>query len=395
MSMPDFMVKNDAFVVLDNALRAAGFDSFAVGGCVRDGLLGLEPNDVDVATNARPHDLPKLLGMSGMYDGDDKVFRNGEVALYPTGVSHGTWTVRVGDNEVEVTTFRQDVSTDGRRATVRFADTMEEDAQRRDFTMNALYMSSDGQVYDPTRKGRDDLREGVVRFVGDADERCKEDYLRVMRLFRFQARYGKPGEAMDFDAFMAAQRHAPQVKAHVSGERVWDEFKKLMAAPRLEPVLGYMWRAGLFNVFFEDYHFDRMYGLMDAETMLGTRASWVARYWALVGPNVPFPHARDEMRALEAMEAAYYSTYPPAGVAYLYGEAACRDLYVMRGEWSPRVELEMRRGAGASLPLTGADLMEYGFPKGPGMGKALGEAKDMWLKSDLTLTKDELRAAVV
>ena len=161
-------------------LEEGGHRAYFVGGCVRNALIGAEVSDVDIATDARPERVAAL------------AFRAGLKAI-PTGIAHGTVTVVSGGHAFEVTTFRRDVATDGRRAVVVFSDDVAEDAARRDFTMNALYAAADGTVIDPTGEGLADLAARRVRFVGEPARRIAEDHLRVLRFFRFHAWYGDPG----------------------------------------------------------------------------------------------------------------------------------------------------------------------------------------------------------
>ena len=192
-------------------LRGDGRAAFAVGGGVRDGLLGLPVAEWDVATDARPERVLVLFERT-----------------FPIGLEHGTVGVRIGDETVEVTTFRTDVATDGRRAVVRFGASLEEDLARRDFTINAVaWDPADGQVHDPFG-GLDDLATGRLRTVGDPDRRLVEDYLRVLRAFRFAARFDLE---IDPATRSALERHAGGVTG-LSGERVRDELWKTFSECR-------------------------------------------------------------------------------------------------------------------------------------------------------------------
>ncbi|HVK79548.1 MAG TPA: CCA tRNA nucleotidyltransferase, partial [Verrucomicrobiae bacterium] len=161
------------------ALEAARADgSRFVGGCVRNTLMGREVDDIDIATQLQPDEVVAIAQKAGF-------------AAHPTGIEHGTVTVVVKHKPFEVTTLRRDVSTDGRRATVAFTESWEEDSQRRDFRMNALYADASGTIHDPTGGGLDDARKGRVIFIGDAHQRLSEDYLRILRFFRFNAWYAR------------------------------------------------------------------------------------------------------------------------------------------------------------------------------------------------------------
>ena len=210
------------------ALAAAGHEARAVGGCVRNGLMGLPLADVDIATTALPQETIAAAKAAGM-------------ATFPTGIEHGTVTVVVAGAPFEVTTLRRDVSTDGRRAVVAFSRDWAEDAGRRDFTMNALYCGADGTVFDPLG-GYADLAARRVRFIGDPSARIAEDYLRILRFFRFHATYGI-GE-IDRAGALACVRLREGL-AGLSGERVGAEMLKLLAAPFAVAAITEMFELGL------------------------------------------------------------------------------------------------------------------------------------------------------
>ena len=188
--------------------------ALVVGGAVRNALLGEPVEDIDIATDARPGQVVDLARAAGLKP-------------VPTGIEHGTVTVVADGRGFEVTTFRRDVETDGRRAVVAFSNRIEDDAARRDFTMNALYAEPSGEVLDPVG-GLPDLSARRVRFVGDPDRRIIEDYLRILRFFRFHAHCGRPGAA-DAEALAACARHAGGL-ARISRERIGAEMRKLLSA---------------------------------------------------------------------------------------------------------------------------------------------------------------------
>jgi poly(A) polymerase len=198
------------------ALEEDGEEARLVGGCVRDALAGRPIKDIDLATPLRPEAVIERLERAG-------------IRVVPTGLSHGTVTAIVGPRKdaVEITTLRVDRETDGRRAIVDFTDDWTADAARRDFTINAISLSSDGRIHDPFG-GAADLAQGRVRFVGEASQRIREDFLRLLRFFRFHAYYGRG--AMDPEALAAARELAPGL-ARLSAERVREELLRLLAAP--------------------------------------------------------------------------------------------------------------------------------------------------------------------
>ena len=198
-----------------------------VGGCVRDALFGRGVQDVDAATPLTPDDIIRTLEAAG-------------IRAIPTGYDHGTITARVGGRHFEITTLRRDVETDGRHAVVAFTGDWREDAARRDFTLNALYADAEGNVTDYFG-GADDARAGIVRFIGDAHDRIREDALRILRFFRFSAYYA---HAVDADGLRASETLAALIDT-LSGERIADEMRKLLKSPKAAPIIDIMEHDGI------------------------------------------------------------------------------------------------------------------------------------------------------
>nr|MDA3889890.1 CCA tRNA nucleotidyltransferase [Allgaiera sp.] len=198
------------------ALTGAGHRALFVGGCVRNALLGVAVADIDIATDAAPETVTILAENAGL-------------KAVPTGIDHGTITVVSGGIAHEVTTFRRDVETFGRHATVAFTADPAEDAARRDFTMNALYATPEGEVLDPLG-GLPDLQARRLRFVGDPASRIREDYLRILRFFRFHAWYGDQQEGLDPEGIAACAENLDGL-AGLSRERIGTEMRKLLSAP--------------------------------------------------------------------------------------------------------------------------------------------------------------------
>ena len=210
------------------ALAAGGVEARFVGGCVRDAILGRPVTDVDLATPAPPERVTALLAAAG-------------ITVVPTGLKHGTVMAVADGTPFEITTLRRDVETYGRHARVVFTDDWLADAARRDLSINALFCAPDGTLYDPFG-GRDDLKRGRIRFVGDARERIREDVLRLLRFFRFYAWYGAPPP--DPEALAAARELAPLLPT-LSGERVRTETLKLLLAPEPATVVELMREVGV------------------------------------------------------------------------------------------------------------------------------------------------------
>ncbi|MCX8507347.1 MAG: CCA tRNA nucleotidyltransferase, partial [Rhodobacteraceae bacterium] len=211
-------------------LSGAGHAAYLVGGCVRNALMGLPVTDLDISTDALPLRVSALAKAAGL-------------KVVPTGIEHGTVTVVAQGAPHEVTTFRRDVQTDGRRAVVAFSTRIEEDAARRDFTMNALYADRTGAVVDPLG-GIADLRARRLRFVGRPEDRIREDYLRILRFFRFHALYGDVAEGLDPEGLAACAAHSAGIET-LSRERVGHEMRKLLAAADPAPAVAAMQASGV------------------------------------------------------------------------------------------------------------------------------------------------------
>ena len=205
MKVQGSWIENAATQVVCDALTLQGFQALFVGGCVRNALLGVDVSDIDIATDAAPEDVVECARLAGLKS-------------IPTGIDHGTITVVSAGIPHELTTFRSDTETDGRHAKVRFSKSILEDAVRRDFTMNAIYADPAGFVVDPLN-GIPDLNARHVRFIGDAEARIREDYLRSLRFFRFTAWYGDPALGIDPDGLAAVAANLDGLEG-LSRERV-------------------------------------------------------------------------------------------------------------------------------------------------------------------------------
>lgn len=361
------------------ALTGGGHEALFVGGCVRNALLGRPVADIDIATDARPEAVMALA-------------RNAGLKALPTGVEHGTVTVIARGRVFEVTTFRRDVATDGRRATVAFAASIAEDAARRDFTMNALYARPDGEILDPMG-GLPDLLAGRVRFVGDPAARIAEDYLRILRFFRIHAWYGDPEGGLDAEG-LAACAEKQEGLARLSRERVGAEMTKLLAAPDPAPAVAAMAATGILARVLPGADAETLAPLVAAETAAGTAPRWQRRLAALGGRpewSEGLRLSRAEGKAIAATAAALGEDEGPAAAAYRHGAEAARDAALIRaaalGLPPPGdLEGEIARGKGAVLPVAARDL----DLSGPALGRALRQMEAAWIASDFTLGRAEL-----
>ena len=354
-------------------LKDAGYQAWFVGGCVRNDLLDHPVADLDLTTDATPDVVVRL-------------FRAAGHKVIPTGIDHGTVTIVAQGTAFEVTTFRRDVATDGRRAVVAFADNMQDDARRRDFTMNALYAGADGVVIDPLG-GLPDLFARHVRFIEDADRRIKEDYLRILRFFRFHAWYGADGIDADGMAAVAANIEGLQ---SLSRERVTAEMFKLLSAPAPASAMASMAATGALAQILPGADAQPLAVLEHIEQVAGLDPSPIRRLGGLGGdPVTALRLSRQQALALERMK----SGLPLAELAYRWGSDAAINKAAITAaalgeELDQRTIAKAQFAARQLFPLQAADLMPA--LDGPALGKALKSAEQRWIDSGFTLTKTDL-----
>jgi poly(A) polymerase len=349
-------------------LTDAGQQAWFVGGCVRDDLLGMPVRDLDLCTNATPDLVTRLATAAGH-------------GVYPTGFDHGTVTVMVQETPFEVTTFRRDVATDGRRAVVAFADNMTDDARRRDFTMNALYAGPDGVVVDPLN-GLPDLFARRVRFIEDADQRIREDYLRILRFFRFHAWYGADG--IDAEGLAAIAGNIDGL-ASLSRERVTSELMKLLSAPDPAPSVASMAATGALAQILPGADAAHLPVVVHLEQVAGIAPSWLRRLAALGGEPVrDLRLSGKEAQALTQMK----SDLPLPELAYRHGAEAAIGKAALMGVLCGQTVKDAQAAAAQRFPLQAADLMPA--LQGPALGAALKAAEARWIASDFSLTKADL-----
>jgi len=373
-------------------LMAALGEARFVGGEVRNALLDRPVSDVQIATPLAPHHVERRLAAAG-------------IKAVPTGIEHGTITAVVDGKPFEVTTLRHDVKTDGRHAVVAFTADWAADAHRRDFTMNALYAAADGEVFDYTG-GIADLKAGRVRFVGDPATRIREDYLRILRLFRFHAWYGRG----DIDAAgVAAAEQEKAGIAKLSGERIAKEMLRLLEAEKPAPVLRTMAAKSILSwVVPGDPDIARLESLAAIESANGGAPDGLLRLAALL------PGADSTVPALEAAEAIAgrwrLSTaqrtrledlargqdkiaLPPSvrdahRMVYRLGARRFADRLLLAWAEAPGAAAEWRELLAAAdwppphFPLTGAAVMRAGVPEGPLVGRVLAEVENWWVDND-------------
>lgn len=359
-------------------LTQADHKALFVGGCVRNALLGEKVADIDIATDALPETVIELAEKAGLKP-------------VPTGMDHGTITVVSGGLPHEVTTFRKDVETFGRHATVAYSQDVSEDARRRDFTMNALYARSDGTVIDPLG-GMDDLRARRVRFIESPQDRIREDYLRILRFFRFHAWYGQGG--LDADGLAACAELADGVES-LSRERLGAETLKLLAAPDPAPAVAAMRTSGVLGRVLPGADDRFLAPLVHLEDSIGAAPDPIRRLAALGGEGAAerLRLSKAQARRLVRLGDGMASVAPAAELGYRDGAEVGRDIVLLRAALAGQPVAQdalddVALAAGARFPVTAADLMPEW--QGPALGRRLDELERRWIASRFALGRDEL-----
>jgi poly(A) polymerase len=384
-------MRNPATQAVMGVLTANGGAARFVGGSVRNALLGREVSDVDIATPLVPQEVIRRLEAA-------------KIGAVPTGIEHGTVTAVANGKPFEVTTLRRDVETDGRRAVVAFTTDWKEDSLRRDFTFNALYADENGEIFD-YHNGVADLEAGRVRFVGDATMRIREDYLRILRLFRFHAWYGK-GE-MDEEALRASAAQKSGI-AKLSGERIQKEMLRLLEAPDPTAMLRTMAASGILTeVISFELNIARLERLVAIDEANFFPPDAVLRLAAMLPADVAKIDALADRWKLSNFDRERLEDLAGASekiVSYLSIREVRKLLYRLGPQrFSNRVFLrwaEDRKMSNAiqwrallqhrdawqppAFPLTGRDVMAAGVPEGPLVGRILGEVEEWWIDSDFT-----------
>ena len=361
-------------------LEAAGHEALFVGGCVRNALLSVPVADIDIATDAKPEEVVTLAEKAGL-------------KVVPTGIDHGTVTVISDHIPHEVTTFRKDVETFGRHAVVSYTTAIEDDARRRDFTMNAIYARSDGTVIDPLSSAAD-LQSRRVRFVGDPAERIREDYLRILRFFRFHAWYGDPENGLDADGLSAVSANA-QGLTKLSRERVGAEVLKLLGAPDPAPSVAAMRIAGILHIILPGSDDRALAPLVHLEQETGAGPNAPRRLTVLGGQDVAdrLRLSKADAKRLDVLRTWASGSAGAGELGYRFGADMGRDVLLARAALlgqplDPDIESDLAKGAAAKFPVTASDLMPV--YSGPALGRRLEELEARWIASGFQLDRHDL-----
>ena len=384
-------------------LGADGEEARIAGGAVRNALLGAPGSDVDIATTNLPAETVARVQRAG--------FR-----AVPTGIDHGTVTVIAGGRPYEVTTLRDDVETDGRHARVVFGRDWKRDAERRDFTINALYADADGTVFDPIG-GLADVESRTLRFIGKAEDRIREDYLRILRFFRFFAWYG--AGRPDAEGLKACARLKDGL-ARLSAERVWSELRKLLSAPDPSRAILWMRQTGVLTAILpetEKWGIDALAPLIETEVALGWTPDALLRLMAVLPPDPARMEALAKRLRLSRAENDRLVAWAMAEPARAdMGDLALSKMLYRGDAQGVRDRLALAlaaaRGSGKlteagtylrqhklaavwerpTFPARGDDLAALGVTPGRRMGDLLRELESEWVDSGFQTGRDALLA---
>ena len=381
--------QNDVAQVFDLFETYQKNSIYVVGGSIRDALLNREITDIDFATSLKPKTITEILNKEN-------------IKFIDVGIDHGTVTAIINERKFEITTFRNDIFTDGRHAQVSFSNSLEEDALRRDFTINAMYLDKGGNLIDPT-DGKKDLENRVVRFIGRPDERIKEDYLRILRYFRFLALFGDISPDAEVMKTISANLDKLSV---VSKERQWNELKSILSLNAPNNAISAMSEIGLLEVYFDGTSInDAFVNLIEIESRISLSIDPILRLSTLIENSLDkantiikkLPLSKSDstdllkLSTLNKKIVSYMSMKEVRYLLYLLGrdgfqkqilvnwakdtnnknEVNWRSLYEVAQSWEK-----------PSFALTAKDVINMGISQGPMVGDILKEVEDWWAEND-------------
>ena len=377
-------LKSEPVKVIWQLLSSNTAKVYFVGGCVRDTIQGREINDIDIATDALPSEVLRISQEAGL-----KVVK--------TGYEHGSISVIINDECFEVTTFRSDLVTDGRHSKVSFSSNILDDAKRRDFTMNAIYMTIDGDIFDPI-SGLNDLVNGYVRFIGHPKTRINEDYLRVFRYFRFLSIYGEKNNFIDKVALKACSDAIPFLKK-LSYDRIWAEVQKILLVEDPSHVLKKMHLCGVLDLIFPSARIERLQSLLKFEIQIEVEFREINRLVALNRSNVSswaknFPLKKEQRQWLDKLLLILNDSSSLRVKGYKYKKnLVMAALAIFKSDSAVRLRdkdlAEIKYGSMQRFPLEISDLLEF-FQPSKELGNELRRLKNIWFDSELEYDREDL-----
>ena len=370
-----------------------------VGGCVRDSIIGLKTNDIDIATKLNPEDVVKILGSES-------------IKVVPTGIDHGTVSVFSKDFNFEITTLRSDISTDGRHAEVIFSDSWEEDSLRRDFTINSIYLKQNGELYDP-HNGIQNLKDKKIIFIGNPDERINEDYLRILRFFRFNAFYGNNNLKLSSDSIKACIKNKNKIKK-LSSERVQNEFFKILNSSDPYFIVSIMRKIEILDLLFEHKVETKIFKkLLLIEKENSFSKNHILRFASLALKNKKinannlqmFNFSKKERKELCLLTNQEFEIHNKLNksdikkILYSIDRKTLKDMAklswalsnnrVTNKNWK-NVLSQIDKVAIPIFPLKAKDILDYGLEEGPIIGEILKTVEQDWIDSNFEHTKEDL-----
>ena len=375
-------LRNPSAQKLSKLYKNFGYQVLFVGGCVRNTILKMPVTDIDLATDAQPEEIIKIA-------------KENNIRFVPTGLAHGTITLIIGNKNYQITTFRTDFDHDGRYAKVEFTESLLLDASRRDLTINALYCNHVGEVIDPLN-GLDDIKKQKIKFIGNPNERIKEDNLRILRFFRFQAIYGNKNLEIDSIALEACHNHKSKLAA-LSKERITSELRKILSAPNPLEVMIKMNETGVLNELFQNVSIDSLEAYLKTEEKFKININWLGRLLSLqvTQEEESLKLTRCEFKFLKQTKSAIENQIHVLEFSY-YNGVENGKIYSILQNFRHNIILsknllnQINSLATKKFPITAKDLMPE--ISGKKLGEALRSLEDRWIKSNFTLSKKELLA---
>ena len=373
-------LRNPSAQKLSKLYKNFGYQVLFVGGCVRNTILKMPVTDIDLATDAQPEEIIKIA-------------KENNIRFVPTGLAHGTITLIIDNKNYQITTFRTDFDHDGRYAKVEFTESLLLDASRRDLTINALYCNHVGEVIDPLN-GLDDIKKQKIKFIGNPNERIKEDNLRILRFFRFQAIYGNKNLEIDSIALEACHNHKSKLAA-LSKERITSELRKILSAPNPLEVIIKMNETGVLNELFQKVSIDSLEAYLKTEEKFKININWLGRLLSLqvTQEEESLKLTRCEFKFLKQTKSAIENQIHVLEFSY-YNGVENGKIYSILQNFRHNIILsknllnQINSLATKKFPITAKDLMPE--ISGKKLGEALRSLEDRWIKSNFTLSKKEL-----